>query len=381
MPDHAANSVRVLVVDDSAFMRTALRRMIESDPSLQVVGTANDGVEGVQQAIHLRPDVITMDVEMPRMSGLDALSKIMELAPCPVIMVSSLTRVHAEATIEALSRGAYDFLSKDLSFASVDIMRLKDDLVAKCKAAGHRRLIAPPRAAPAIVATAPRSNRVFPAPKIVCIGTSTGGPKALQRILPMLPASLAAPVVIVQHMPPGFTGPFARRLDSLCQLHVKESEPNEPLLPGVIYIGAAGQQFRVLRRSASAYAHMSLVPVDTPHIPSVDILMLSAADQFAQLAMGVILTGMGADGQHGMAAIYRAGGYTVGEDESTCIVYGMPRACAESGILHNVVGLDSIPGEIVRLVTSGVTSGGASGAASGTASGAGSRSAAAPTQS
>jgi two-component system chemotaxis response regulator CheB len=355
MPDPAANPVRVLVVDDSAFMRTALRRMIESDPALRVIGTANDGVDGVQQAIQLRPDVITMDVEMPRMSGLDALSRIMELAPCPVIMVSSLTKSHAEATIEALSRGAYDFLSKDLSFASVDIMRIKDDLIAKCKSAAQRRRPAAARVTPA--AALPRSSRTFPAPKVVCIGTSTGGPKALQRILPMLPATLAAPVVVVQHMPPGFTGPFARRLDSLCRLRVKESEPNEPLLPGVIYIGAAGQQLRVLRRSTGAYAHMSLLPGDTPHIPSVDILMLSAADQFAQLAMGIILTGMGADGQQGMAAIYRTGGYTVGEDESTCTVYGMPRACAEAGVLHNVVQLEAVPAEIVRLVTSGAVSG------------------------
>jgi two-component system, chemotaxis family, protein-glutamate methylesterase/glutaminase len=168
----------------------------------------------------------------------------------------------------------------------------------------------------------------------------------------MLPAKLPVPIVIVQHMPVGFTGPFARRLDSLCQVHVKETEPNEPLLPGVLYIGQAGQQVRVLRRGSSAFAHMSLVPTNTPHIPSVDILMLSAADQFAQFAMGVILTGMGSDGQHGMAAIYRVGGYTIGEDERTCTVYGMPRACAESGILHSVLPLDAVPGEIVRILES-----------------------------
>jgi two-component system chemotaxis response regulator CheB len=154
-------------------------------------------------------------------------------------------------------------------------------------------------------------------------------------------------------MPPGFTEPFARRLDSLCRLRVKESEPNEPLLPGVVYIGSAGRQFRVLHRSPGAVAHMSLVPTNTAHIPSVDILMLSAANQFGQQAMGVILTGMGCDGQHGMAAIYRSGGYTLGEDERTCTVYGMPRACAESGVLHSVLGLDSIPGEIVRILEAG----------------------------
>ena len=356
MPEPSANPIRVLVVDDSAFMRTALRRMIESDPALRVIDTACDGQEGVQKALHLRPDVITMDVEMPRMTGLDALSKIMEAAPCPVIMVSSLTRAHADATLEALSRGAYDFLSKDLSYASLDIVRIKDDLIAKCKAAvsRQRRSPQPQRIAPPIPESvhksAHRSIRRFPVPRLVCIGTSTGGPKALQRILPTLPASLAAPVVIVQHMPPGFTGPFARRLDSLCKLRVKESEPNEPLLPGVVYIARAGEQLRVLRRVSGPFAHMSLLPSNTLHTPSVDVLMLSAAEQFGQHAMGVILTGMGCDGQQGLSAIYRAGGYTLGEDEATCTVYGMPRACAEAGILHNVLGLDAIPGEIVRMV-------------------------------
>lgn len=355
MTEPSAHPIRVLVVDDSAFMRTALRRMIESDPALRVVDTACDGLEGVQKALHLRPDVITMDIEMPRMTGLDALSKIMEVAPCPVIMVSSLTRAHADATIEALSRGAYDFLSKDLSYASLDIVRIKDDLIAKCKAAvaRQRRPPQPQRIAPPVpesIYKAARATRRFAVPRLVCIGTSTGGPKALQHILPQLPANLAVPVVIVQHMPPGFTGSFARRLDSICRMHVKESEPNEPLLPGVIYIARAGEQLRVLRRITGPCAHMSLVPSNTPHIPSVDVLLHSAAEQFGQYVMGVILTGMGCDGQHGMSAIYRAGGYTLGEDEATCTVYGMPRACAEAGILHNVLALDAIPGEIARMV-------------------------------
>jgi two-component system, chemotaxis family, protein-glutamate methylesterase/glutaminase len=362
MPDFSANPIRVLVVDDSAFMRTALRRMIESDPALRVVDTACDGVEGVQKALHLRPDVITMDVEMPRMSGLDALTKIMEAAPCPVIMVSSLTHAHADATLEALSRGAYDFLSKDLSYASLDIVRIKDDLIAKCKAAvsRQRRPPQPLRIAPPVRESihkgATHSTRRFPAPRLVCIGTSTGGPKALQRILPLLPQNLAVPVVIVQHMPPGFTGPFARRLDTLCKMHVKESEPNEPLLPGVVYIARAGEQISVLRRAGGAFTQMSHLPPNTPHIPSVDVLMLSAAEQFGRQAMGVILTGMGCDGQQGLSAIHRAGGYTVGEDEATCIVYGMPRACAEAGILHSVLALDAIPAEIVRMVENAASS-------------------------
>ena len=346
--------VRVLVVDDSAFMRTALRRMIESDPALKVIDTACDGAEGLEKACRLRPDVITMDVEMPRMTGLEALSRIMDEAPCPVIMVSSLTRTHAEATIEALGRGAYDFLSKDLSYASIDIIRIKDDLVAKCKAAAVHKRRMPQRGANKPVAAVPRRTSTslhnFPTPRVVCIGTSTGGPKALQTILPMLPAGLSAPIVIVQHMPPGFTGPFANRMNALCRNQVKESEPNEPLLPGVIYIARAGQHLRVVRRSGGPSAEMSQTPTDMPHMPSVDVLLLSAAREYGGSAMGVILTGMGNDGQKGMEAIYRAGGYTIGEDERSCTVYGMPRACAEAGILHNVLTLEAIPGEIVRAM-------------------------------
>jgi two-component system chemotaxis response regulator CheB len=275
----------------------------------------------------------------------------MELAPCPVIMVSALTQAHAEATIEALSRGAYDFLSKDLSCASLDITCIKNDLIAKCKtAAGQKRR--PPQSIPSAhpARIVPHTVYNFAVPRIVCIGTSTGGTTALQQILPMLPAEFPAPVVIVQHMPSGFTAPFASHLNSLCSNHVKESEPNEPLLPGVIYIARAGQQLRVQRRGSGTTAHMSMMPANTPHIPSVDILMLSAAEQFAQLAMGVILTGIGNDGQQGMAAIHSAGGYTLAEDERSCTVYGMPRACAESGVLHNMLPLDEIPGEIARTL-------------------------------
>lgn len=350
-----AQPVRVMVVDDSAFMRTALRRMIESDPAMRVIDFAVDGVEAVEKAVRLRPDVITMDVEMPRMTGLEALSRIMQAAPCPVIMVSSLTRAHAEATIEALSRGAYDFLSKDLSYASLNIVRIKDELVTKCRAAAaqsrRRRLPMPMPAPPAAaVRTTHRSSRCATTPKIVCVGTSTGGPKALQRILPMLPPSFPVPIVIVQHMPPGFTDPFARRLNALCANRVKESEPNEPLMAGVIYIARAGQHLQVMRRGGAPTAHMSATPADTAHIPSVDVMMLSAAAEFGAHTMGVILTGMGNDGQQGMTAIYRAGGYTVGEDEPSCTVYGMPRACAEAGVINTVLPLDGIPGEMARAL-------------------------------
>ncbi len=343
--------IQVLVADDSAFMRTALTRMIESDPGLRVVGTAQTGIEAVEKVNALQPDVVTLDIEMPRMNGLEALKRIMQQAPRPVIMVSSLTQQGAEATLEALEYSAVDSLPKLLSYASLDIVKIRDSLVAKVKAAAETRRRKPPhraeKATPAAVR--PREHEMQrPTPAIVSIGTSTGGPKALQGILPLLPADLPVGVLIVQHMPVGFTGPFARRLNNLCKVTVREAEPNDPVEPGVVYIAPAGLQMTVYRRATSQAAiRLSDSPTDTLHIPSVDVMMLSVAEVYRGLSMGIVLTGMGADGALGMQAIYREGGFTVGQDESTCAVYGMPRSCAEMGVLHRVVPLQQVPEQIL----------------------------------
>lgn len=344
--------IRVLVVDDSAFMRTALTRMIESDESLTVVGTAGDGQEGLQKITTLQPDVVTLDVEMPRLNGLETLKRIMADAPRPVIMVSSLTQEGAETTLEALDRGAFDYVAKQLSYASLDIVQIRDDLVNKIKAAaessrkkGVRRVMAVPGKISVPVA---RSVAAQAPPAIVSIGTSTGGPKALQQVLPMLPADLPVGVLIVQHMPPGFTGPFANRLNNLCNVTVREAQQDDVVEPGIVYIAPAGQQMTVCRPSAlKAAIRLSHEPANVLHIPSVDVLMLSVAEVFRSLAMGIILTGMGADGAQGMKAIAEAGGITVGQDEASCTAYGMPRTCAEWGILQRVVSLDRIPEQIL----------------------------------
>lgn len=345
-----AHLIRVLVADDSAFMRTAITRMIESDSALRVSGTAQTGHEALEKIAALKPDVVTLDVEMPGLNGIETLKRIMKDRPLPVIMVSSLTQEGAETTLEALSLGAFDYVPKQQSFVSLDIVKIRDDLIGKIKAAaesGQRwRARAPGPAASAPALHLPTTEHV-PA-SVVALGTSTGGPKALQEILPMLPNDLGVGVLIVQHMPKGFTGPFARRLDGLCKVTVREAVHEETVDPGVVYIAPAGKHMTVQRRTPSKVAiQLSALPDNLLHIPSVDVMMLSVAKVYQANCLGVIMTGMGADGLQGMQAIARQGGTTLGQDEASCTVYGMPRSCAESGVLQRVVPLQQIPEQIL----------------------------------
>ena len=346
--------IRVLIADDSAFMRTAIRRMVESDPAIQVVATAQDGKEALEKVQELQPDVVTLDVEMPRLNGLDTLRSIMKSAPRPVIMISSLTQEGAETTLDALDAGAFDCIPKQLSYASLDIVKIKQDLLSKIHAAAQSRRAARPVSEPIPRSTLPpprTAGRLRLPPAIIALGTSTGGPKALQQILPLIPKELPVGILIVQHMPLGFTGPFARRLDNLCQITVREATSNEPIEPGVVYIAPAGMHMTVWRRSPSRFAlRIGPEPLHTLHTPSVDVMMLSVAEVYRSLAMGIILTGMGADGALGMKAIKAAGGYTVGQDEASCAVYGMPRSCAEAGVLGKVVPLMQVPDEITQAL-------------------------------
>jgi two-component system, chemotaxis family, protein-glutamate methylesterase/glutaminase len=343
--------ISVLVVDDSAFMRTALSRMINSEPTLFVVGTACCGDEALEKIPSLNPDVITLDVEMPGLDGLETLRCIRARFPRPVIMVSSSTVEDAKITFDALGAGAFDYVPKQLSSTSLDIMHIRQDLIAKIKAAAeshHRHASVCERKPPQPAAAMDWGNFSVD-PAIVAIGTSTGGPQALQAILTQFPADLSVPVVIVQHMPPGFTKPFAERLNTLCAVKVREATHRERLRSGVVYIAPAGIHLTV-ERSSNSLALISLTPepAAAPHIPSVDVMMESVAAVFRTLAMGVILTGMGSDGALGMSAIHRAGGITVGQDESSSAVYGMPRACAELGILRTVVPLTQIAQHILQ---------------------------------
>lgn len=349
----ARTPIRVLVVDDSAFMRTALSRMIASEADLEIVGTATNGADALQKIPSLAPDVITLDVEMPGLDGLQTLRHIMQRFPRPVIMVSAATEKGAEVTFNALSAGAFDYVPKNLSGTSLEILHIQADLIAKIRSAA----VARKRSASTDARKPAQSvgcENISPSPAtaaaIVAIGISTGGPKALQQILPRLPGDLPVPILLVQHMPPGFSSPFAQRLDSLCSIAVREAKHGENLQPATAYLAPAGLHMRVQRRLADSRFMISLDlhPHDALHIPSVDVLMESVASVYHSHAMGVIMTGMGSDGAEGMKAIHRAGGLTIGQDEATCTVYGMPRVCAELGVLHRIVPLPEIPGQIIQ---------------------------------
>jgi len=345
------SQIRVLIIDDSAFMRTALSRMLTADSDLWIVGTASGGAEGLQKVASLDPDVVTLDMQMPGMDGLETLRRIMAQFPRPVIMVSSATVKEGEITLNALEAGAFDYVPKQLSPSSLDILHIREQLVAKIKAAAESRRSRdrlPLSRKPPRTVDLPARKLNEPA-ALVALGISTGGPNALQEILPTLPADLPVPVVVVQHMPPGFTTPFAERLNKLSAISIREASHGELVQPGVVYIAPAGSHLRVIRPTESrTVIFLSEKREDQQHIPSVDIMMQSVALAFHSQAMGVIMTGMGSDGAQGMSAIHREGGFTLGQDAASCAVYGMPRVCAEMGILDRVVPLGQIPNEILH---------------------------------
>jgi two-component system chemotaxis response regulator CheB len=342
--------ISVLIIDDSAFMRAALSRMIGSDPDLYVVGAVRDGAEALDKIAAFNPDIVTLDVEMPGLNGLETLRCIMARCPRPVIMVSAATESGAEITFSALGAGAFDYVPKQMSPGSLDIVHIRQDLITKIKTAARTRRAHPDlgsRKPPQHVEPSePEAFSMMPA--IVAIGISTGGPKALQDMLPLLPRDLPVPILIVQHMPPGFTAPFAKRLNELCSIVVHEATHHEAVRPGVVYIAPAGVHTIVERASDSRpVIVLTPAPEDHLHVPSVDVMMQSVAETFGSLAMGIIMTGMGCDGALGMKAIHRHGGITIGQNEASCAVYGMPRACAEMGILQRVVALSQIPQQIL----------------------------------
>lgn len=363
-------TIRILVVDDSPFMRKSLQKMLEEAPDLKVVATARDGVDALEKLEEHKPDIVTLDIEMPRMDGLTCLKKIMATHPLPVLMVSSLTQEGAQATLDALALGALDFIPKESSFATMSIMQIQQDLQEKV-----RRLATSPRfhprphpdaaARPAQPTGSPLAPRPLPAKpaaplpagkelpgtplaELLVIGSSTGGPKALQDILPAIPAGLPVPCLIVQHMPSTFTKPFADRLDGLCQLHVKEAEQGEPLKAGTVYIAPGGIHLLYGTRTPKGCVELSPEPVSSLHRPSVDVMFQSVAEQFRGQVLAVILTGMGADGAKGMEQLKQKGAHTVAESEESCVVYGMPRAAVERGCVDLVAPLGDIPGHLRR---------------------------------
>jgi two-component system, chemotaxis family, protein-glutamate methylesterase/glutaminase len=350
-------TVKVLIVDDSAFMRNALRNMLSSDPEIQVIGTARDGVEAVEKTAQLKPDVITMDVEMPRMDGIEALRLIMDKTPTPVIMVSSLTSEGAETTLDAMDRGAVDFIPKNLSELSINIVKIKEMLIDKVKQIARSGVVRKQRRIE-LGTHAVRTPRTLPALStgerrisLVAIGMSTGGPRAIQDIIPQLPKDFPTPILIVQHMPPNFTGPFADRLNDLSQITVKEAEEGESLKAGVALVAPGRGHMRVSRpRGIETVVNISEGQGDFIYRPSVDYLMESVAQFFPGRALGIILTGMGNDGEKGMKAMKQTGCRIFAQNEATCVVYGMPRAVVDAGIADKVLPIEDMAGEIINAV-------------------------------
>ena len=338
--------IRVLVVDDSAFMRKALTRMLCSDPMIDVVDTASDGEEGVRKALILRPDVVTLDVMMPGMDGLTALRRIMAECPTPVLMLSSLTSEGGETTLKALDWGAADFIDKASANTAMDILTIAGELITKVKALAGVRVANLVRTRPRLTepanALTVKANPNACAVKVVAIGSSTGGPPALQTILCSLPEDLPAAVLIVQHMPKGFTASLAERLNKLSRLSVKEAEDGDRVAPGRCLIAPSGLHMTVQRNGPGSVVRLSMDPDGLLHRPSVDVLMNSTAKVFGNGVVGVILTGMGADGAKGIKAIHDAGGRTIAQDEETSVVYGMPRVAVELGGVDRSLPLDRV---------------------------------------
>lgn len=336
-------------------MRKAITNMISSDPDLKVIGTARDGFEAVEQVLKLKPDVVTLDVEMPRMGGLDTLKMLMEKSPLPVLMLSSLTTEGAKETMKALELGALDFVAKNLDDLSLNILRIEQEIVSKLKAIGRKRVRSRPNVSTSPVPKEPTAfsgSRLYSGKvTVVAIGVSTGGPKALQDVIPLLPKDFPAAVLVVQHMPKGFTGPFAERLNQLSKMEIKEAENGEIIRAGVGYIAPGGLHMRaVKKRVTEVNIELSEQPADTLHRPSADVMMISVAQSYAGRCLGVIMTGMGHDGLEGIRAMKKTGAKTLAQDEDSCIVYGMPKAVVDEGLADKVVSLSSMAGEIVNMV-------------------------------
>ncbi len=365
--------IKVLIVDDSAFMRKALMMMLESDPHIKVVGTARDGEEGCEKVKSLKPDLVTMDIEMPRMDGLTALKNIMSDNPTPVMMLSSLTTDGAGATLDALDLGAVDFIPKELSYVSLDIVKIKEELLNKIKniarrkhvlMARHKQAAAFKRAKGAnsslrtdIKAFGARTGGTTPQVRslikkrsyhidIIAVGSSTGGPPALQSVISKLPRNLPVGIVISQHMPAMFTKSLAERLNSLSQVSVKEAEDGETVNPGCVYIAQGGKHLILRKNGTKSRIKITEQPDTTLYKPCVDVMINSVLDIYGKSTLGVILTGMGTNGVTGLKRVKEKGGKIIAQNEDTCIVYGMPRAAIEARIVDHIASIEDIHAEI-----------------------------------
>lgn len=360
--------VTVLVVDDSAFMRKLISDFLSEDPRIEVIGTARNGEDGIKKLAELNPDVITMDVEMPVLNGLDALKYIMKNQPVPIVMLSSTTNEGANNTFTAIQYGAIDFIAKPSGAISLDLHKIKEDLVRKVISASkvsmkqlinlstdrnltikhvesYSKMELEKSSSPKIIEGKSKMN------KLVCIGTSTGGPRALQTVLTKLPANIDAGLLIVQHMPAGFTKSLAVRLNSLCEIQVKEAEDGEIVQKGTAYIAPGGYHLKIRQMSKDLVIHLDQTEARNGHRPAVDVMFESISEVRNYIKVAVIMTGMGSDGSNGLKTLKKNGNVkAIAESKETSIVYGMPKAAIETRLIDEIQDVDNIARSIMKYV-------------------------------
>ena len=340
--------IRVLVVDDSALMRKLIPAILARESSIEVVGTAMDGAFALKKIEELKPDVVTLDLEMPRMDGMETLRLIMRRAPLPVILFSTHSKEGGYATFKALAMGAVDFLAKPKD-ASSHLDEIADQLIAKIKVAKRAvGRILPPAIIEETAAPKKATRAALPPRRVIAIGISTGGPNALQFVLSQIPADFQSAIVIVQHMPEGFTEMFAKRLDECCALEVHEARSGDLLLAGRVLICPGNRHMMVRRMPRGDMVILSDGPPVNGHRPSADVLFHSVAQEFGLTTVGILMTGMGDDGAEGLGAIKAAGGMTIAQSEDTCVVSGMPRAAILKGYANKIVPLDGLSAYLIR---------------------------------
>ena len=340
--------IRVLVVDDSALMRKLIPAILARESSIEVVGTAMDGAFALKKIEELKPDVVTLDLEMPRMDGMETLRLIMRRAPLPVILFSTHSKEGGYATFKALAMGAVDFLAKPKD-ASSHLGEIADQLIAKIKVAKRAvGRILPPAIIEETAAPKKATRAALPPRRVIAIGISTGGPNALQFVLSQIPADFQSAILIVQHMPEGFTEMFAKRLDECCALEVHEARSGDLLLAGRVLICPGNRHMMVRRMPRGDMVILSDGPPVNGHRPSADVLFHSVAQEFGLTTVGILMTGMGDDGAEGLGAIKAAGGMTIAQSEDTCVVSGMPRAAILKGYANKIVPLDGLSAYLIR---------------------------------
>ena len=347
MKPSSDRKLRVLVVDDSLFMRAAVAKLLTTDGRFEVVGQAKDGADAVDRVVELRPDVVTMDVNMPKMNGAEAVRAIMAKRPTPVIMFSAHTKQGARETFEALAAGAVDFVTKPGGEVSADLRGIADDLIGKLVAASGAR----PRALAPIQQAKPKAPvhiSTWPptGPRVLIIGVSTGGPAALSRVIPTLPATIRFAIVIVQHMPASFTATLAERLNGLSAVSVREARDGDVPAAGMVFIAPGDRHLEV---ADGGVLELTDAPAVNGCRPSADVTMASAARVFGRRAIGLVMTGMGKDGAAGLAAIKRADGITLAQDQSSSVIFGMPKAAIDAGVVDEVLSLDDIAQRLQEL--------------------------------